>query len=100
MPAPLVPDLIEKGLGYCCPYAFFYIYRPTRLIVERLGVSRTTVKYWKAKYHAGDLQCKCKEKCLQDRLPEARKMVLLIRRDDASSSSSRKTASSSPYPRD
>lgn len=35
--------MITKSLGYCCPYAFFVLYRSNKVIADRLGVSTRMV---------------------------------------------------------
>lgn len=93
----VVESAIEDGLGYCCPYAFFSIFRQNKMIRERIGVERRAIATWKKKLRDGKLQCKCKEKCLKDKIPEARFVLRLIRSDASSASfSSPPTASESP----
>jgi len=84
---PLTMQLIEDGLGYCCTWAFFSLYRDKQDISRRLGLHPDTVKLWKKKFNNGELYCLCKEKCLKDKLPKAREIIHLIRAEtnDASS---------------
>lgn len=35
------------SLHYCCPYAFFRLFKQTGLIAARLGLSERTVRRWK-----------------------------------------------------
>jgi hypothetical protein len=84
----IMKHLITDGLGYCCPYAFFSLYRPTRLIVARLGVGRRTVQEWKLKMKEGELTCECTHKCLREKLPDMRVMLKIIREETAGASSS------------
>lgn len=44
-------------MGYCCPYAFFRLYKRTGLIAARLGVTERTVRRWKAKFRTKELSC-------------------------------------------
>jgi hypothetical protein len=77
----IMKHLITDGLGYCCPYAFFSLYRPTRLIVARLGVSRRTVQEWKLRMREGELTCECTRKCMREKLPDMRMMLKIIREE-------------------
>jgi len=84
---PLTMQLIEDGLGYCCTWAFFSLYRDKQDISRRLGIHPDTVKVWKKKYKEGNLCCAGKEKCLKDKIPKARAVIQIIRKEakDASS---------------
>lgn len=59
-----IKTLLCDGLGYCCPYAFFRLYKRTAMIADRLGVTPRAIRYWKAKYRAGELQCERKDRCM------------------------------------
>ena len=63
-----VEILICEGLGYCCEYAFFRVYRRTSLSADRLGVTRRAVGYHKAAFDAGELKCEGRERCLKGKL--------------------------------
>lgn len=92
---PLTEQLITDGLGYCCPYAYFSLFRQTRLISARLGICRGQVKVWKARYNNGELTCQCNGKCVKDKLPELKQALRIIRSEAASS----EDPSVSPSPR-
>lgn len=64
--------LICEGLGYCCEYAFFKLYRRTSLIADRLGVTPRAVRYHKAQFDNKELTCKGREKCLKGKLFSAK----------------------------
>lgn len=36
--------MITKSLGYCCPWAFFRLFKKDQVIADRLGVTRPTIK--------------------------------------------------------
>jgi hypothetical protein len=62
-----VKQLICKGLGYCCLYAFFSIYKRTGVIAARLGASERAIRYRRAAFKRGEMKCeKCKG-CLRDK---------------------------------
>ena len=92
---PLTEKLITDGMGYCCLYAYFSLYRQNRLIAARLGIHRWTVWYWKRKYDNGELTCQCNGKCMKDKLPELKQALKIIRSEAASS----EDPSASPSPR-
>ena len=59
----LVRTLITKGLGYCCPWAFFHFHKKTALIADRLGVSTRAVQRVKKEVReCGD--CEKRPNCL------------------------------------
>lgn len=68
-----LPYLITEDMGYCCPYMFFSLYRRPAVIATRFGVSTWTVRFWRAKWKAGELQCCGKVACMKSRLPSLRK---------------------------
>ena len=55
---PLTEQLIVNNMGYCCLWAFFSLYRRTALIALRLGITTRTVSSYKARFKAGEFQCK------------------------------------------
>lgn len=61
-------ELVCKDLGYCCPYAFFCLFKRTGVIAERLGVNAKTVRSHKAKWKAKELNCEEAERCLKKKL--------------------------------
>ena len=61
----IVPTLVTKGLGYCCPWAFFKIFRKTPEIAARLGVTEQTVRNWKAKVDDGYCKCEGRGNCMK-----------------------------------
>lgn len=79
----LTQHLIEDGLGYCCPYAFFSLFRQTRVISARLGLGRTTVKEWKRRMKSGELQCQHCPNCMQPRFDDLQFSVKLLREEAA-----------------
>jgi len=85
---PLTEKLIEDGLGYCCTWAFFSLFHNKHDISNRLGICEARAKLWKAKHKRGELECKCKEKCLKDKLPKARRQIELLRSIERDASSS------------
>lgn len=70
--APTLRELICEGLGYCCPYAFFKLYRRTAVIATRLGCSKRAVQEWKARFRACEISCENRENCLQSALRKRR----------------------------
>jgi len=50
----------KNGLGYCCPWLFFQLYKDTAVVAARLGVHKSTVN--RAKILAGEVGC---TKCLE-----------------------------------
>lgn len=58
---PLTEHLITQGLGYCCLWAFFTLFKRTGLIAIRLGVTPQTIRRYKARFRGGEF--KCKEDC-------------------------------------
>ncbi len=61
----LVHTLIKQGLGYCCPWAFFKIFRRTPEIAARLGVSDRTIQRCKRAVKEGELECEHCANCMK-----------------------------------
>ena len=61
--------LVTEGMGYCCPFAFFSLYRQTALIAARLGVSDRAIRYAKAAFKAGEYRCQGCSDCLRAKRP-------------------------------
>lgn len=61
-----VRHLITEGLGYCCPWMFFRLYRRSSVIADRLGVTVRAVQKAKAAADAG--KCEGCEKCLRTKI--------------------------------
>lgn len=70
----LIPTLITDGLGYCCPWAFFHIFRKTPEIAARLGVSERTVRREKARVDDGEEKCKECARCMKEQVRIVRLM--------------------------
>jgi hypothetical protein len=64
-PYTLTERLIRQGLGYCCLWAFFSLFRRTELIAIRLGVTPRTIRLYKARFRGGEFKCEGCEKCLK-----------------------------------
>jgi len=66
-PRGSLPDLVLNGLGYCCLWAFFKLYRSPTVISFRLGLNPRTVREWKSRHTAGEFQCsgRCDGRCLK-----------------------------------
>jgi hypothetical protein len=69
---PLTEHLITVGLGYCCLWAFFTLYKRTGLISIRLGVTPQTIRRYKARFRGGEFVCKgdcqrCMKKAIKNR---------------------------------
>ena len=60
--------LVCEGLGYCCEYAFFKMFKQTGKIAARLGCEPRTVRYHKMAFKDGKTICQKAEKCLKGRL--------------------------------
>lgn len=60
-------SLVCNDLGYCCEWAFFRLFKQTSFIAARLGVSRRTVCYHKARFKTGELTCQGCPTCLKKR---------------------------------
>lgn len=63
-------ELVCKGMGYCCAYAFLRVNKRTGAIATRLGLSERTIRVWKAKFRAKELSCSKADCCM---LAEIRK---------------------------
>lgn len=77
----IIESLVEDDLHYCCPFAFFSLYKETRMLEARLGVSDRQIRVWKQKLREGKITCKGKPDCLRCRMKDV-KMVLSIRREE------------------
>lgn len=62
---PTIRSLVVEGLGYCCPWAFFKIFRNTPVIAARLGVADVTVRKAKAKVDDGVWKCEGCARCMK-----------------------------------
>ena len=60
----LITDPAPEGLGYCCMYAFFRLYRQTAVIALRLGVTERAVRKHKQRYKEKALKCEGCENCM------------------------------------
>jgi hypothetical protein len=60
-------ELICKGLGYCCEWAFFKAHKHVRtgLIAARLGMAETTVHNKRIDFSNGDMKCTNQARCLE-----------------------------------
>lgn len=67
MPRESTKELICKGLGYCCEYAFFNAHKHVRpyLIAARLGVSKKTVQYKRVLFNEGEMKCQNHRHCIE-----------------------------------
>ena len=68
MPSSIVELITAKppsGLGYCCQWVFFYRYGRTALIAARLGVAPRSVRYYRARFRAGEMACEGKDCCMK-----------------------------------
>lgn len=63
--ATLTERLITDGLGYCCPWAFFSLFRRTAMIAARLGISPSTVRVHKRRFREGEYTCGDCAKCMK-----------------------------------
>lgn len=71
---PLITTLIVDGLGYCCTWAFFSIFRKTAVIAARLGVSTRTVQRGKARVDDGLDKCRGCKNCMKEHVKSVRIM--------------------------
>ena len=55
-------------MGYCCPFAFFSIFRRTDLIAARLGVHPATVRRAKAKVDDKEWKCEGCPRCMKQHI--------------------------------
>lgn len=65
---PNITRLVTEGLGYCCLFAFFSLFRRTGIISDRLGVTSAAIRYRKAQFREGKLVCKRCPNCLRSQL--------------------------------
>jgi len=67
MRAPLIKNLITSkfGLGYCCLWAFFSLYKRTEQIALRLGVHERNIARYKARFRAGEFSCEGCTGCMK-----------------------------------
>lgn len=71
---PSITTLITQGLGYCCPWAFFSIFRQTPIIAARLGVSERSVRRAKAQVDDGEVCCEECAHCMKEHIKTVRLM--------------------------
>jgi len=64
---PTIKTLIAS-LGYCCPWAFFSIFRKTPEIADRLGLHPATIRRGKAKVDDGEWKCEGCERCMKEQV--------------------------------
>ena len=64
----LITEPRPYGLGYCCIYAFFRLFKRTGLIAARLGLTDRAIRYHKMAYKDGDMHCEKCPNCLKGRL--------------------------------
>lgn len=69
---PYIETLIVEGLHYCCPWAFFKIFRKTAVIAARLGVSDRTVRRAKARVDSGERKCEGCARCMKQQVRSVR----------------------------
>lgn len=65
---PLIRTLIVRGLGYCCLWAFFSIFRKTGPIADRLGVHPSNIRRYKARMREGEFKCEDCAKCMKEQV--------------------------------
>lgn len=61
----LTSRLIKDGLGYCCLWAFFSMFKRTELIAIRLGVTPRTIRLYRARFRGGEYKCEECQKCMK-----------------------------------
>lgn len=71
---PLIITLIVDGLHYCCPWAFFKIFRKTPEIAARLGISERTVQRAKKAVDEGEWKCEGCGNCMKQAVRTVRLM--------------------------
>ena len=59
-----IESLIVDGLGYCCEWKFFQLYKDTELIAARLGMSERAVRRHKQWAANGTTGCEFRKNCL------------------------------------
>lgn len=57
--------LIVKGLGYCCEWKFFSLYRDSAMIAARLGVTERAIRKHKAAYNDYETDCENCDNCMK-----------------------------------
>lgn len=62
-------DLITTGLHFCCPYAFFRVYRNTTVIADRLGCTAGTVRDHKRIFRDHGYKCEQATDCKYRQIP-------------------------------
>lgn len=70
----LIITLVTDGLHYCCPWAFFSIFRKTPEIAARLGVCDRTVRRAKANVDDGKWKCEGCTNCMKKQVQAVRLM--------------------------
>lgn len=63
-----IKKLVCTGLGYCCLWSFFKLFKKTSQIALRLGVSDRAVRYHRQAFRRGELSCECRDNCLKGKL--------------------------------
>ena len=63
--------LVCVGLGYCCLWMFFRLFKQTGKIAARLGISDRAVRYKKEEFRCGKMKCKGRAKCMKNLLKES-----------------------------
>lgn len=66
----LIRTLITSptGLGYCCPWAFFSIFRKTAVIADRLGMTQRAVQMAKRRVDEGEWKCEQCGNCMKEQV--------------------------------
>lgn len=90
---PTLRSLVTEGLGYCCPWAFFSIFRNTAVIAARLGVHEVSVRRLKAQVDGKVLKCEQCERCMKEHV----RTVAIVGKRDLGLAEARK-ASNSQHP--
>lgn len=57
--------LITHGLGYCCPWFFFQLFRSTITVAERLGVTTRAVRALKSRVDNHECTCEGNPRCMK-----------------------------------
>lgn len=55
-----------KGLGFCCPFAFFFAMQEEKevYLASLLSVTPRTVRYWRRRFREQTLSCPKNRQCL------------------------------------